>query len=318
MRFILSTVNPFKSEFLLSLSSQSPHLMPKSILLIFCICYSLLSFAQPDVPPAPPKKCRLFQRKPKVVFVTPEIPPQEETPTSTVDEGLQPPNVLSITDNESDAFANMPVGEVISDEEIIRQLNVPLLLDTFPLPIQKIVRSADKLVKEEIGEENMRKYVRINKQTIYSMTYSWYKVGFNAFTQEYGLQVSYEVVYDGYLAGSINIKTDTDGKILPQHAAITRNALLAYRELFEGKLKVRPSQVLEIVFGNRKPNEVYHLYLYHKSGRTPYTQLPPIATYQRPEIYWFIWQNGCTYCKEAEIDAQNADNRNVGTVKRKW
>lgn len=226
-------------------------------------------------------------------------------------ETIPPPSIfLSDFDEEE---GNAPVGYSPPVEEIIANLNKPLILSSFEAKVQEIVKKADTQIEDIIGKEHRLTYLRISREDVENMEGDYKKnYYFRRYNPEYGgIQLTYIVVYEEVILGSIWMKLDTMGQLLPKYKKAIMEDLTAYKELFDGKVKVQPKEVLQAVFGNSKPEEIYHLSLKTNGGTWYSSNVANTPNYTRPKLLWHIWQNGCTTCKEAEVDANNIENKSV-------
>lgn len=254
------------------------------------------------------------KRKPKVIYAPPVIAPEKEESGINLD---VPPPFEGGWRVQSSGDIGVVMGESISNEEIIRNLNTPFRKDTFPAKVRVFMDNADKLVSEQIGATYFQQYLRINRSYIYDLDKSYWRYkNLKRYDSFVGVRLIYTVVYQGFILGDINVKMDTLGKVFPQNKTTVQSELAAYKELFEGKLKVSPAEVVKALFGTEKPTEIYHLSLFHSGARTPKFYSENDATYKKPKIWWDIWQNGCNACKEGEIDAYNFENHVIKTVVR--
>lgn len=272
----------------------------------FMLCFLMLAFV-----------LAFPQRKSKIIYAPPVVTPEKEKKGEGV--SLSPPPPLSEMQNNislNSGTAGNVVGSFLSEEEIIQNLNKPFRRDTFPKKVQKFLEKAEKEIIAKIGKEDFDGYLRINREYVSRLDRQYRR---NHSLKGYSLgeiNIEYIVVYQSFISGNITVKMDTMGKISAKNKKKLHYELAAYKELFEGKLKVSPAQVVQTVFGNRDPYTVYHLYLFHEKATYPRLKPDASSIYKQPKIWWYIWQNGCETCKEAEIDANNLENRIVKMVNR--
>jgi hypothetical protein len=259
------------------------------------------------------------QKKPKVIYAPPVVVPEKEESEGGSMKLSPPPSGnemfqkgTSTTPNTKQS--NMAVGYSPPPEEIIRELNQPFRRDTFPKKIRVFLENGEKEIISEIGKEHFQQYVRINRGYIVELNKTYWKYhNLKRYDNFIGVRTVYTLVYQGFIIGNIYIDADTTGKISAKNKQKLHNELSAYKELFDGKLKVTPAEVVKSVFLSEKPNAIYHLSLRNIKAHS-YT-FGESNTF-KPEIWWHIWENGCQKCWEAEIDANNLEKKIEKEVSR--
>lgn len=269
---------------------------------LFVSCLLLLSALLHAQPP----KSRNKPRHKNVEFV---LPPPVKT------DSVESSPSLSIGIGEAETVSMPVMGERIDPQERLARLNQPYLLADYSQPVQQNVMAIEKQFVKTLGEKYYKQYVRISKDEVDRME-QIYKLRGEGFDGD-GDMPYYAYVtllYGELLDENLSVPV-ADGKITPKRVAALEVELAAYRKLFEGKLAVSPEEAFKIAFGDRKPYD-YSLHL--RGGKKGDLLVPGNAGYKRPDVYWYIWENACTTCQEAEIDANNPQNFYKVMLGRKW
>ncbi|MFN0200382.1 MAG: hypothetical protein ACKVTZ_02620 [Bacteroidia bacterium] len=227
------------------------------------------------------------------------------------------PNIQNLQDlNDDDDFGVM-MGERIPEDELIQNLEKPLNLHLYSPKIQEVVKVCEAEASKILGEYHTKIHLRLYRDRLETMEAMYKKIG-DKFDDGYvGAMLYYTIVYQGHTLDVLTFCVQ-DGQIIENEWQRTANTLKAYRELLDGNLKVSPDEALKRVFGNRKP---YDRNIHLRYEQRADLEIPKGSTYQRPEIWWYIWENACTVCQEGEVDANNTDNyllEKVDRRKQRW
>lgn len=199
-------------------------------------------------------------------------------------------------------------GDFTPEWMLIKELNAPLNKATLHEKTLKIVNGGEELLIKKVGKTHFEAYFRLYKDRILSLDKKIKKQGY--FGRESRIIYYYEIVYDNHLIGTEMIMMDTTGNPLPEF--YNKPNLSAYKALFDGEVTVSCDEALKIVLGENLSGIHYNLSLkkdYHPLSKWPENQ-------KSPQIWWEIWENGCTICKEGKVDAKNAQNYKTQTINR--
>lgn len=206
----------------------------------------------------------------------------------------------------------------IPEAEIIAALNRPLNLQNYSPKVREVVEIGQAEAMKILGEMNTNIHLRLYRDRLENLETMYKKEG-DKFDDGYmGAMLYYTIVYQGHTLDILTFAVQ-DGKIMAEHWEKTANTLKAYRALFDGKLSVSPDAALQRVFGDEKPTEV-NIHLRYE-GHSGDLRIPNSSTYQRPNIWWYLWQNACNVCQEGEVDANNIDNyllEKIDRRKQRW
>lgn len=197
-------------------------------------------------------------------------------------------------------------GNAVRESELIAYLNLPLRSDTFPARIQTLITGGEAFLVSMLGKENVQKHIRIKRLRLKE---------FNHFLAEYGFfrycsqpMFDYQIIYDNHCLGNIMMQLDSMGNCV----SVDRDMLMAYKELFEGNMKVTYDQAVNAVFGSDTIRQSYSITIKNRPI-LPDKWLPNRTP---PTIYWEISEKSCQTCKRGQIDAMNLENQKVGTFEK--
>lgn len=275
----------------------------------FIILFSLLSctFAQSDADFPPPDTTTAIADS-NIKYVLPTIVDDD----ADIYELLQ--NYVPNEDIDIGVASSLPLPAA----EIIAELNRPLNLQNYSPKVREVVEIGQAAAMEILGAENTALHLRLYRDRLETMESMYKKTG-EQFDDGYmGAMLYYTIIYQGHVLDVLTFAVQ-DGKIMEEHWEKTAKTLKAYRELFDGKLNVSPDMALQRVLGDAKPIDV-NIHLRYE-GHTGDLKIPLKSTYERPKIWWYIWENGCTICQEGEVDAHNIENyllEKVDRRKQRW
>lgn len=226
---------------------------------------------------------------PVVIESPPDLPPALTNPSVTLTQSL-------------------PTGSFTPEWMIIKELNIPLNKASLHEKTLRVVNGGEAILIQKVGKQHFENYFKVYKDRILSLDKKVRKQGY--FGRESRIIYYYEIVYEGHLIGTEMMMLDTTGNPLPEF--YNKPRLSAYKALFDGELTVSCEQALKKIYGEKYSGVIYNISLkcdYLPSGKWNENQ-------KHPEIWWEIWENGCTICKEGKVDARDVENYKIKVVNR--